>query len=330
MSTTNGGLDRKHLLENAVAYLATGILISISHHFHSDMRIVFFGHLLIAISFIILISMMLKHSWTHRINSALDIFGGTTVIITFALDITIFTVDELVYYHGANILSPNLLDSLFVTITIAVGLWVLLLGLPLILPAIQPRSSSRKRLLSFMVLAELVAIAIVDFSKILPLQNIIIGIIVLNLVIFFILQKNDILKSKRKRNFIFFSHLFLVLVPAFIMGGVLSFFTKAAPTSWFWFWSAGSFCALVIFVLLLDKWRKRLFKIVLICLAKIMSFFVPILKKVKFFIQKVISNLCNALKSIIATIHGIVRRMFEKVKKTTAQFTGKRKLRRPK
>jgi type II secretory pathway component PulF len=99
MPATNGKLYKKHLSEQAAVYLVTGILISISHHLHNYAAVIFFGHLLIAVSFLILLSTMLNYKWMRRIAGPLDIFSGTTLIIAFAVDFVIFTIDELVYYE---------------------------------------------------------------------------------------------------------------------------------------------------------------------------------------------------------------------------------------
>jgi len=124
-------LLKKNISEQAAAYLFTGIFISISHHFHNYTVVIFIGHLLIAASFLKLISIMLNHNWMRRISSPLNIFDGTVFILAFAAGFAIFIVEEFVYYKESNLLSQNLYDSLFITIVIAGALWILLLCIPL-------------------------------------------------------------------------------------------------------------------------------------------------------------------------------------------------------
>ncbi len=93
MATDYQRLYKNHLLEQAIAYLAAGVVISISDHFH-NYQMVFFGHLLISASFILSISINLPDKWIRRVASSLDIFSGAAFLIAF-IDIIIFLLDQL-------------------------------------------------------------------------------------------------------------------------------------------------------------------------------------------------------------------------------------------
>ena len=316
METRYEKLYKEHQFEIATAYLVTGIITSISHHFHNYTVIVFFGHLLVASSFMILISMMLRRGSMRRIASSLGIFSGATFIITFAADVIIFTVDELSYYNESKVLPTNLLDSLFITFLIAVVLWLFVLSIPLMLPAFKPRKSLRGRVPSFLFIAAVILLVADWTLKIFPLQNALIGIFVLTWAIFLGLQKNSL--PRLKIILIYFSHLFFVLIPVFFLGGILSFFSKAAPTSWFWGPGIFSVCGFVISILLLDRWRRKIFGTIAKFSTRIREKLILILNKIRCAVMtyaaKAIFELSYFLEHLIGTAKRILLSAKTKIK----------------
>jgi len=260
MIATQDRLFKKHLLEQALAYLVTGVLLSISHHLHNYASIIIFGHLLIAVAFLILISATLNHNWMRRIASPLDIFSGTTLIITFVMDIIIFIVDELTFYTQFKTLTQNLIDSLFVTILATVLIWVCLLCLQFILPVFKPKLSIRVRLPYFVFLIAVVLILVDYFTNVIPLQYVLLLVMGITVVYFLVLQN----KRLRKWRLVLLDscHIFLVLAIVFLGGGILSTFTNAISSIWFWRLGFFSICVFIISVLLLRKLRVILFRLI--------------------------------------------------------------------
>ena len=251
---------KSHLVEQGSAYLVTGIILSVSHHFHTYPAVVFFGHLLVAVSFIIVISVALNYKWMRRIASPLDILSGTTLMITFAADIVLFIVDELQYYTQSKILPQNLVDSLFVTILLSVVAWLFVLALPLMLLSIDRRQPSRTRLLSFILVVALALVVADGLLKVFPLQNVVLVVLVAMIAIIVISQRE---RPKWTSSLIYSSHLFSVLAMAFAFGGILSTFTRAAPPMWFWESFVASGFGFTASALLLRGWRRRLVRTVL-------------------------------------------------------------------
>ena len=126
MRTAFERLFREHALEKATLYLVIGIITSISHNFHDYQVVIYFGHMLIASSIVILISMLFNNREARQVNltrhvvGVLDIFGGAVFITSFAAEIFVFIVDEIKYYHDSKELSEGLFNHLFITILIVV------------------------------------------------------------------------------------------------------------------------------------------------------------------------------------------------------------------
>lgn len=257
MDVKNRGVINKQSLEQVAAYLVTGIILSISHHFHNYPAVIFFGHLLIAISFLQLIFKSFKYNWIRRFSDPLDIFKGSTLVVSFAFDVVILIVDELTYYSDSKIMPPNLLNSLFVSITIATFLWVLLLIFPLMARALNMKLSFKMRVPSFIFIIGMLIYVADFYIKIFPPQVVLSGILVL-IIIILVVQQRDAL-PKLKRVLIYFSHLLLALTIAFILGGILSIFTKAAPTKWFWISAIISIISFGILFFIIHRGRRRLF-----------------------------------------------------------------------
>ena len=257
MLSANEKIYKAHLIEEAMTYLVTGIVISVSHHFHALTQVVFFGHLLIVISFMILFSMIFNYKWMRRISNSLDIFSGTTFIITLSIDIAIFLIDELTYYTQSKTLTQPQIDHLFITILIIVVLWLLLLCVPLVAPAFNRRLSFKAKFPSFFLVVALLLLLVNYFLKILQVQNILFAELFVMFVILLILQIKTL--SKIKLSLIFLSHLSFLLVIGFGLGGILSFFTQAISPRGFWKLSILAFCIFIISIFLLTPWRRRIF-----------------------------------------------------------------------
>lgn len=249
---------KNRLVEQALAYLVTGIILSVSHHFHTYVQVVFFGHFLIAASLLMVVSTALPYRWMRRIAGPLDILSGTTLIITFAGDIALFVVDELTYYVQSKVLPQNLVDSLFITILVAVVVWLSLLALPLILPAFSHRRPPRTRLLSSVLLCALVLVVTDGFLRVFPIQDVVLALL---LCIIAVVVISDREVPRLTSSLIYFSHLFSALALVFAIGGLLSTFTRAVPSRLFWISFLVSGCAAAACIMILSGWRKRLFKV---------------------------------------------------------------------
>jgi hypothetical protein len=278
MPVTNEKLNKTRLIEQSLAYLVTGIFLSISHYIHEYSLLVFFGHLLISSSLLILISLILNLRWMHRVSAPLGIFSGAIFIISFAAGIIIFFVDEFVYYKDSGILSDSLTDSLFITVLITVVVWVFFLYIPCVLPALRTRLPFRKRLPSFILLVALALFIVNNQLTLFPDLYFLSGELVLLLVVMSILHKDKF--AKFRRTIIYLSHLFPVLFLVFGLGSIVAFFTKASS---YWSFLTLSLISLGLFVistLLLNHWRKRLFRILQRYFIGTVSKFINIIMKI--------------------------------------------------
>jgi hypothetical protein len=222
--------QKKLVTEQGTLFLVTGVLISISHYFHSNLFIVFFGHLLIASSIVLFFSMILGYKWTRRITRPLDIFSGTSLIITVTMDIVIFFIDEIVYYIDNEIITQSKIDHLFVSILIAILLWMFLYCTSLIFPAFNVRLPLRVRLPSFIFLGALAVFIVNNYFNIFLAQYVLIAVLLLIFITGLILKRNQL--RKLKLNLMKASLSILALGATFFLAGVLSFFTQAVPLAW--------------------------------------------------------------------------------------------------
>lgn len=279
MRTAFERLLREHALEKATLYLVIGIITSVSHNFHDYKVVIFLGHMLIASAIVILISMLFNNREAHRVNlmhrvvGVLDIFSGAVFITTFAAEIFVFIIDEIKYYHDSKILSESLFNHLFITILIVVLIWLLILSLPTILQAFKRNKSFRERIPSILIIVFSLLFIFLSYLKKFPLQTILQTVLIVSsiftLAILFSFRKHSTIKLKsstsRLITAIYLSHVSLVLIPVFILAGVLAWSTEAIQPFWFWIAGAVCFCICVACILKLSKWREELFGLVLRC-----------------------------------------------------------------
>ena len=297
-----------------MAYLAAGIVLILSHHFHSYPVLIYFGHMLIASSLITSISLMLAISsaisdrWLRRVYIPLDIFSGVTFIVTFAVGIIIFFIDEFAYYKENSLLSQSLLDSLFLTAIVVIFMWVLLLYIPYIVRLFRRSTSIKNRKNSLLIVGSLVVVIINQFLNLVPL-HILVPLIIVIILIYF--SKST--KFRRITTLIHLSHIFAAFFITSIVAASISHFTKAISANVFWISSGIGLITFITSLLLLYKWRRLCFKLAVRAITRIFHYTIlvsvflirlsiAVIAGTISFLKKGVSSLVNRVTVLIRKI----------------------------
>lgn len=314
------------LTEKSLAYLVSGVFLSISHYIHESTFLVFFGHLLISSSLLILVSLMLNKRWMHRISAPLETFSIAIFIISFSAGIIIFFVDELAYYKDFTDLPVDLINSLFCTIIIAIIVWLILLSIPYGLPALRVRLPFRRRIPSYIFIVTMALFITNHLLKLLPDQYFLSGELVIMLVIISVLNKDKSIRLKRTT--IYLSHLFFALFFSFFISAILAFFTEASSHLLFIICGLASLALFIISILSLNRWRRRLLRAlcsfaaiiktkainVLLFLGRLLVSLFCMLIRLILGMTLMITNVIINVKNTINSIKIYIKRIYKRLK----------------
>jgi len=186
----------------ALACLAAGVLTVTSHYLASEAVIQYSGHLLIVTAVVMLFSLF-RYKWRRRITATVNIsFSSILFMLTFT-GIIVGIVGELRWYKTPSFLeSQGLTESLFITVLLAVYVWVCVFFCILVIKVIVLIVRRRKQIFSRM--RRIASFDGFDF-------------------------KSEMRTARR----VVFQHIILFIL-IFLLAGVLSFFSKAVPPNNFW------------------------------------------------------------------------------------------------
>lgn len=245
---TYRNLVRRYLTAQALAYMTAGIFLVISHHLNYSTFLRYFGHLLIATSFVIIISIFF-YQLARRITVLDTTFSQTLSIVTVAA-LIISTIDEIAYNNAHQELgSQGLSEFSFFGILLVMVLWLIIF---ILLPPTRRRLRLNFQSISgifFLISILFIFICLISiwkniFSLIYSYLFLGTGILLYG-VLFVLLQRQQTPNHICRLGLLGMERILFLLIIVFVLAGFISMLTKAFHPGYFFGPGLSLFCYLL-------------------------------------------------------------------------------------
>jgi hypothetical protein len=254
---------RENLTSQALAYISAGVFLTSSHYVNKNILLLYTGHVLIAVSFLILLSLLISELFSskpllrninRRISTALDSLFAQILPITTVASLIFRIYSEIDYLSTPE--KPYSPSSGEINLWVIIGVIVIALVL-YVFASLAPIVKRRWWIIILFVFGLAAFILSVTF-KVLPLYcfGIALGVILLVILIFRLKKMSELKKDHIPTSPPFTYAIFsFLLVIVFFIASILSNFIGAIPSVDFW---GIGFCLIflmIAFLLNLHFWR---------------------------------------------------------------------------